>query len=755
MRLIESGYLLAAILLLAITSAFADEFSSTWIDRADSLATHVSPPPDKTMQQSPPDFRWPGMEQGVEYEITLTAPSGDITVLRTKNNWINWPRSLAPGSYTWRIKPLKTGAIPSAIMHFTIAADAQSFVIPTPDALLNTVTHKSRPRGFPIGTAKLQLLAALSGDRSNGLQMLLERVEADMKRALVAEPLQLAALSGNQRIRPQTLDLPSLVEPDARQAIEAGFAYIATGKKIFAREAIRRALNMAEWDPRGPTGFKTYDLVSRRIAWSLALVFDGLHDELTEDERVRIAAAIEIRAADMIADLVGPNHRLENYPYDSHGWETLGFAAAIVTLIAGDVPQANEWFKQIVPWYFNSISPWGGEDGGFANGTGYGVWVFDSLQVWDVLEYATGVDVTQKPWVKGLANYFMYFLPPGTPGGVFGDGAEAPIQMSYIKAFSSRLRSRAFTDYANRLTGIFPSYLGLLFAPADRVPLVGEEFSKLPAAAVFPSIGWAAMLSNLADANRVAVYFKSSPYGSISHSHADQNSFVVYANGKKLLVDSGYYDWYGSPHWKEWYSQTLAKNAVTFDGGAGQLTGQIDARGKITTFRHTQSYDIVSGNATDAYDGTLTRSVRTIVYLRPNTIVVFDSLKSEAPRKWEWNFHTVAPIVSQDDGMLKINSSDASLCIQMLQPAETSYSESANFTVAPNPALHWPSQWHGRYTAVPALSTATFITLLSIGCEFHTVSKIEHQGAMWQVRVDNQMTRFNEAGGGIVTPAFQ
>jgi len=76
-----------------------------------------------------------------------------------------------------------------------------------------------------------------------------------------------------------------------------------------------------------------------------------------------------------------------------------------------------------------------------------------------------------------------------------------------------------------------------------------------PNAALFASIGWVAMHSELADPQRVSVYFKSSPYGSYNHSHADQNSLVINSGGERLAIDSGYYDGYGTPHWWRWYSK--------------------------------------------------------------------------------------------------------------------------------------------------------------------------------------------------------
>ena len=74
-------------------------------------------------------------------------------------------------------------------------------------------------------------------------------------------------------------------------------------------------------------------------------------------------------------------------------------------------------------------------------------------------------------------------------------------------------------------------------------------------------------------AEDVAFYFRSSPYGSVSHGHQDQNAFALAAYGEPLAIPSGYYNFWGSLHHFGWTQQTKAKCAITFDGGKGQPRG--------------------------------------------------------------------------------------------------------------------------------------------------------------------------------------
>jgi len=67
----------------------------------------------------------------------------------------------------------------------------------------------------------------------------------------------------------------------------------------------------------------------------------------------------------------------------------------------------------------------------------------------------------------------------------------------------------------------------------------------------------------------IQLMIKSSPFGSISHSHGDQNAFVMSAFGEDLAIQSGYYVAFNSSMHKNWRRQTVSKNALLING-AGQ-----------------------------------------------------------------------------------------------------------------------------------------------------------------------------------------
>ncbi|MGH8019091.1 MAG: heparinase II/III domain-containing protein [Opitutaceae bacterium] len=183
----------------------------------------------------------------------------------------------------------------------------------------------------------------------------------------------------------------------------------------------------------------------------------------------------------------------------------------------------------------------------------------------------------------------------------------------------------------------------------------------MPRSRWYRDIDWVTMHSDLADPERVSFYFKSSPYGSHNHSHADQNSFVLNAYGEALAIDAGYYDAYGTPHDVTLTRQTLAHNAITHGGGFGQPIFDITARGDVTGFVTSATVDACTGDATAAYKGALDRAVRRVIYLRPDTgapPAPFTSRRTRNQNALELNFAGGAKAVVRLDDEREITSGD-------------------------------------------------------------------------------------------------
>ena len=705
--------------------------------RSDPLLAPVRPSDCVTVEQTPPDFTWPpqgNLGDKFTYTLTLTFPDGHHEQRVTTHNWVAWDRALPPGAYTWTVDsmPNKERGQPR---RFTIAPDAVPFVLPGDEALLKHIRSTPHPRSFPRDRGSPFL--ALRSERMQGFRSMLDEVDGKMGRPVEEEPKS-QSLNVNYEA---TVD-------EQKRTLAAALAYAVTHQGKYGDDAVRRLLAQAQWDAYGAIGFKNNDTANRNVAWTLALGYDWLYDYLQPNERRIVLAAIKTRVGQMYNAYVSRSE-ITRAPYDSHGILSLTVMAAISSLVAGDIPEADQWAATLVPMAVVWTSPWGYADGGFGNGTTQGLWdAASNLLAWYVIKGATGIDLSNKEWVRNQARFFAYFLPPGSPSGNFGDGEEqnqAELTARVAKALAAFSPTPIARWYAAQLHGEDIGRIEYLLAPR------GERGKApfppgTPSGAVFPSIGWAAMHSDLSDPMRVSVYFRSSPYGAFNHSHADQNSFVINAKGERLAIASGYYDDYRTPHWTNWYKTTRAKNAITYDGGKGQGPDGKQFSGEIRRFDDEAGFDYVVGHAEKAYGGALTRAQRSLVYLRPGTVVVYDSLAAPAPHTWEWNIHALHRMQKLSDRKIEIDGESTEMCIEMLASPDVEFGQTDQFTTPPNRrsdmARNAANQWHGTFATRAKSQDAEFITLMRIGTPCAKTSQptavAVRDGKGWKVSLDGK-----------------
>ena len=699
----------------------------------------IRPADGAEVEQTPPDFSWPALGPGASYRFVLRYPDGSEQSRTVGANWLNWHEALPPGEYTWQVHAVtEHSRASSAARRFRVRVEAVPFVVPDPNTLVSRASGKPHPRGLPDA----KVLAAMLAARGDGVQRLLHQVAGTQS-------------PGNEPTGDTVADIERQAYAAIDGAMAALLAYVATDDEAHYNRALEHTLALAAWNPHGTTSYARADQAARGIAAVLVVAYDWLFPRLDAAQRERLLAVLETRVGDMYRDVVGGGARLAVHPYDSHGNQTLTYVAMAATLLAGDLPAAEQWLRDTLPLTLNWLSPWGGEDGGFANGTAYAQWTTGDLLIpWSFLRWTVGVDVAQKAWVRNHARFLAYFLPPGAPTGVFGDGAEQALgepRARFGKAFVLFAPNALGRWYGSRLHGEDPAREHMLLAALpDKGPPVFP--ADTPNAALFPSIGWVAMHSNLADPARTSIYFKSSPYGSYNHSHADQNGFVLVVRGQPLLIDSGWYDDYATPHWRQWYKQTRAHNAITFDGGRGQAVfeegGEL-GRGRITAFVATADYAIAVGDAAAAYGGALDVAERTLVYLRPSTLVVHDRLSSPTPRRWEWNLHALEQMEVESNGEISLAHGGAKVCVALLGDGPTTFSQRDAFAAPPSGDAH-ARQWHGSFVVAEPSAEAELVAVLRVGCPA-TPFASRRTDTGWEIEVAGRRVTVS-AGRALVQP---
>ena len=705
--------------LLLVACLVSGASRADWVQSVDPLVVRPLPAEGALQVQNPPSFSWarhPSNPASYVLEIQ-GATTQSFTVAR---NWYLPSSMLAPGRYTWRVRPSTTQEWSSPRPFVIEAVASKSFLIPEGVALKARVTQRARPRQLTteLGPQK-NWSAAMNAERGP----VMTRLRYEVDRKIISIPvykdsdwtLVASGTALTAALDAQNVAIRWAINDLGRQTEAASLLWRYTGEQRYLTEALTRGNQMAALSPSGPTSYASQDQGTRQIAMSLIKSIDLLAGDLDSGTKKRWLTSVTARTNDIYKSLTANSGVLDQYPFDSHGGTNLGYLALIATLGLGDIPEASEWFDFSFRSYSNSIYAWSGSEGGFANGTAYAQYTADyALQIWQPLTAATGINLFDKPWSVGFLRFLMHFVPPGAPLHAFGDQHEVVPEQRVMKAFASRFALPEAAWYVKNLTGEEDS-ISTLTAPWP-MPVSTVAVPKPPAnSALYPSIGWVAMHNDISDRSRTSVFFKSSPYGSFNHSHGDQNSLLISSGGRPLLIEAGYMDWYGSPLWNTWYRQSKSHNAITYDGGIGQRVdgyGETLARnGKITSFAAIPGLDFAQGNATAAYGGALTQAMRQIWYLRNlDVLVVQDKLEAPLPHVFEWNLHAPSNIIVEAGNAVRITNAERSLCIKPI-------STDIRFVKRTGPPpMSGTIEDHGAFVSVSG-KTAEFVLVLDIGCK--------------------------------------
>jgi hypothetical protein len=711
----------AAALLLSV-NARAD-----WAQSADPLVIQPSPRDNAVQAQNPPGFTWARYPSGpASYQVELTQAGSAPTYATVERNWYLPTKALPLGNYSWRVRP--SGSTDwSSPRPFAITSRSTVFEVPDNATLRATILRKPRPRALP---PSFMPQARWSAAEKVVMEPYASRMANEVKLQIGALPIlsdqrwPLAITSPlTAAMAAQQTEIRSRINEASREVEAAALLWRLKGEAIYLAEALKKGDELASLNTKGPTSYANQDQATRQIALSLIKTVDLLATDLDSARKTRWLAAVTARANEIYDNLAGDNGRLDQYPFDPHGNTSLVFMVLISTLSLGDIPDAQRWFDFSFRAYANSPSPWSGPEGGFANGTAYAEYTAAYLvALWDPLTQATGVNFYAKPWTVGFLDFAIQFTPPGAKVHVFGDGSETAPDGRVFRAFASRLVSPRAAWYVRNLGGTEDA-MSILEAPYPLPVQSTSTYSPPANSGYYPSIGWAAMHSDISSPARTSIYFKSSPYGSFNHSHGDQNAFLLSVAGQPLLIKAGWYDWYGSPYWIDWYHQTKSQNAITFDGGKGQNVDgyreTLQHNGRIAGFTAQPSYDYVIGNAVPAYAGLLTLATRQLWYLRDaGAVVIRDRLQATVPHTYEFNLHAPVAFTVVDSSNVKVSINGKSVCIRSLGPG-AAWKKVVG--AAPKPGT---VEDHGAFTlANDGKAPAEFLVVLDIGCKQSAITQ--------------------------------
>ena len=755
--------LLVVVMLVSIlpVGVFAAEY--TWPTYTTTNRMPFRPEHGYVSEQNPPTFTWNNMGGNASsyelevYEGYLLEKNNEGEITNTKayskkgitRNYFNMPETLTPGNYYWwRVRYVHknsgTASVWTEPRKFRIDPDAYEFVSPDIDTLLGRIPtehprilttpenleefknyRKDSETSYAVYTSFINSANNYVNKYKAGTLDLSEPAFAPPEGATAAE---LGVYSQQYRGKVTTL---------ATYSRNAAFAYLLADESNanrdmyakVAKEAMMNALPISyKLDPYGdmaydtnhPASYEKQDQIFREITYRCAMAYDWIHDTLTKDEKEFILSYIK-RRVEYMGVTKSLFTKLESSPYESHGWTAFGFLGITAIATYGEIPEAEEWLKIIIPAYTAMLPPWSYQDGGWCQGTDY--WQYSTMtnhEFMDVLALGGIIDLYKNAWAQNEYLWTLYAYPNGSYGS-FGD------QSNRTKASTGySMNSVANEAYFNKsgigkwLVESFGSKFNLGYLDSYYTSMLddieSEPPTEYPLGHKFKDIGWAVMTDSLEDPGRIQMTFKSSYWGSFNHSHPDQNSFIIQAYGENLANKSGYYDAYHTEHDSTITRPSFAHNTITVDGGKGQLDDTMEAKGSLTQFVTQMDFDSVTGDATAAYryvdgntiattnktpdsvKGRLDKYVRSIIYIRPGVFVVIDDLKAYnsangGKSSFEWWLNAEHEI-EYDDNYALISEGAARLEANVVYPKNTTATYYDGF-YSPIDNKHYPAS--GNY----------------------------------------------------------
>ena len=698
--------------------------------------TSASPIKGEQVSRNPPALLWPAAKgAGVRYSVRLSQsprfPKRN-TISEVGLQWamFNPFRILEPGTWHWQYGVATKGQTRwSETFSFEIGPKTRLFDLPLADDLTKNAQQRS-PRLLPtredVRRIRTDEALSLTQRLYRGTSHLLgQELPDDTTPAPQGDDeykqMKFARWGSKRLAGAQVTAVESLL-----------CAGLLTGDARFTNEAVRRALNIASWDPDGFTNPVISDFADASCMRAMALVYDSAYDQLSAQQRAKLSDAMAARCSRFFEESVND---VEVKLFGAHLWQHLltEFYEASLALL-GDRPEAPVWCRYIYELWVARFPLIAGDHGGWANGPKYFGTNVETLIL--MSHYfrqfgATGFD--EQPWFRNASRFLRYTWPPGSENDGFGDGTElentpSTLHLHWVEYLGHRFNDEAGTAYGEAWrehTDVDPLNPRLAVMNLGRSPIRKRHAKPEPKSILFRDTGLVSAHTSRDRIDRnLNVAFRSSPFGSINHMHSCQNAFNILYGGERLFANSGYYIAMADPHAKEWYRHTRGHNTILIDG-QGQ-TRSPEGYGWIPRHIDGDRVTYWLGDASNAYgDAGLVRFRRHVALLHPNIVVIYDDLEADHEATWTWQLHAQNRLTFNKRTRV-FASRNAQGCGKITFASSAPFGTEIGDAFDP-PAVNWggksykgekvedfPKRWHGSVTTEPEAG-ARFLSIVSVG----------------------------------------
>ncbi|UBM58699.1 DUF4962 domain-containing protein [Marinilongibacter aquaticus] len=723
-----------------------------------------------------PSLQWP-TKKNVTYQVRLSNSSDFQENLIEKKGLIygifNPHRQMQVGTWYWQYKP-ENGEW-SGLNHFRISERSYDFQSLTSSEIIARIP-KEHPRvlTYKENIENLRQKAKNYPETEN----LIDEADDFMMLEIPTENKLIPEAEGRNSFEDRKLGILASKKYGWQVfTVLKTFseAYVLTGDEKYYQQARKWIIEACKWDPEGYS--QVSDFGDSGIMAGLAIALDTFWDKIPNKEKEGMITSISARANGFYKKWLG---NVETRSSAMHVWQHILHRLLQSSLaLVGETPDAEKWFAYIYDLWIAQNPKMGAEDGAWFNGTGYfrmnTVTIYDAASIFEAL---SGLNYHTHPWFKNNPKWLLYAFPPNSIADGFcnnGDRLQRPSigYAGYADAASRMLKDPYAAWYAHEVAKGLNSdiasdqefrWFRITRGDEMQAPDPVKDF-KMPQAAVFPDVGVAYMHTNLQQASKnLMLSIRSSPFGSLAHTHADQNSFNIAYGGKRLFYNSGYRPAMGDPHFLGWYKHTQGHNAILIDGKGQPYNA--GAYGLIPKFLHGKQISYALGDASNAYSGydqgeNVNLGVKSFrrhyLILRPDIIVIYDDLESDHQAEWTWLLHNDFgfSLNEQKNGVLAKNDL-VQARLSLFSSSDIHFSISNEFSI---PVDNWTNkldedgepldfkdQWHFKGSSNENQSKMRFLAIFQIDTEnnpspVQTLRKGTYSVGDWEISAEMDINR--------------